>query len=64
MDSDYIMVMEKGELGEYDAPSKLLADSKGMLSSLIDETGASSSAYLRKIANGERIGSTNDLQSL
>lgn len=45
--------MEKGEVGEYDTPASLANKPGGMLSSLIDGTGAASAAHLRRIATGE-----------
>lgn len=53
MDSDKILVMEKGEVGEYDKPSVLASKEGGLLSGLIDETGMQSAGYLRRIAAGE-----------
>ena len=35
MDSDRVMVFEKGELAEFDSPSRLLANPKSKFSSLV-----------------------------
>jgi len=53
MDSDRIMVMDKGELKEYDTPKNLLKNPLGIFSSLVQNTGPSTAEYLRKVAFGE-----------
>eukprot|EP00238_Polyblepharides_amylifera_P014825 CAMPEP_0196575044 /NCGR_PEP_ID=MMETSP1081-20130531/4617_1 /TAXON_ID=36882 /ORGANISM="Pyramimonas amylifera, Strain CCMP720" /LENGTH=58 /DNA_ID=CAMNT_0041893233 /DNA_START=56 /DNA_END=232 /DNA_ORIENTATION=- len=53
MDSDRILVMDKGTLAEYDTPAVLSTSTGGILSSLIDETGQESAAFLRDIASGK-----------
>lgn len=51
MDSDRILVMDQGTVGEDDAPWKLARRPDSMLSGLIDETGMESATYLRSIAD-------------
>eukprot|EP00029_Vermamoeba_vermiformis_P003040 TRINITY_DN133_c1_g2_i1.p1 TRINITY_DN133_c1_g2~~TRINITY_DN133_c1_g2_i1.p1 ORF type:complete len:1304 (-),score=377.00 TRINITY_DN133_c1_g2_i1:6-3917(-) len=63
MDSTKVLVLNRGELAEYDKPAVLLEDSKGIFSSMVDATGKEQSEHLRKIARGE-IGVVQSLQSL
>jgi len=60
MDSTKILVLNRGELAEYDKPMKLLENSSGIFSSMVEATGPEQSVYLRKIAAGE----VNVIQSL
>jgi ABC-type multidrug transport system fused ATPase/permease subunit len=53
MDYDRVLVLDKGELAEYDSPKNLLANPKGIFTSMVDATGPGSAEHLRKIANGE-----------
>jgi len=50
MDSTQIMVFDKGELKEYDAPDKLLADNDSLFSKLVADTG-SAAQHLRSLAD-------------
>ena len=50
MDSTQIMVFDKGELKEYDAPEKLLADDDSLFSKLVADTG-SAAQHLRSLAD-------------
>jgi ABC-type multidrug transport system ATPase subunit len=53
IDSDKIMVMDKGQLVEFDSPSNLLqTDRISLFGKLIDQSGAQSSRYLRDVALG------------
>uniref|UniRef100_A0A6B2KWP4 Uncharacterized protein n=1 Tax=Arcella intermedia TaxID=1963864 RepID=A0A6B2KWP4_9EUKA len=52
MDSDMILVLEKGEIAEYDSPVNLL-NLQGLFYSMVQATGPSSAEYLMKIAKGE-----------
>ena len=53
MDSDRIMVMDKGELKEFDTPKNLLRNPLGLFSNLVGNAGPATAEYLRKIAFGE-----------
>lgn len=53
MDSDRIMVLDAGKIIEFDSPSKLLSDKKGVLHGMVEATGPESSSYLRSIAFGQ-----------
>ncbi len=63
MDSTKVLVLNRGELAEYDKPAVLLENQTGIFSSMVDATGAEQSEHLRKIARGE-IGVVQSLQSL
>jgi hypothetical protein len=60
MDSTKVMVLNRGELKEYDKPATLLQIPDGIFSGMVDATGPSVSQYLRQIAKGE----LNVLQSI
>ena len=50
IDFDKVIVMDKGSVAEFDKPAKLLADDDTLFSKLVDSTGESSAAELRKRA--------------
>ncbi|ODN02388.1 Multidrug resistance-associated protein 4 [Orchesella cincta] len=50
MNYDKIMVLDHGNLLEYDHPHKLLQNPDGRLTNLINHTGAANQKYLREIA--------------
>lgn len=50
MDSDRVLVMDSGEVAEFDHPYHLLSDSNSRLSSMVRETGDSNSTQLFRIA--------------
>jgi hypothetical protein len=56
------MVLERGELFEFDTPKALLNNSNSMFYSLVRQTGKTNMAYLKKIANGE-ISYSSELQN-
>ena len=51
IDFDKILVMEDGKVGEYDTPKVLVNNKNSLFSQLIDQTGPSNAALLRKLAN-------------
>jgi len=53
MDLDRIMVLEKGEIIEFDSPSVLANDPNSALFGMIEATGAASARHLTAIANGQ-----------
>lgn len=50
IDSDRILVLEKGKLVELETPAKLLRDPNSLFAKLVKETGAEESSKLRKLA--------------
>jgi ABC-type proline/glycine betaine transport system ATPase subunit len=62
IDSDRIMVLDSGELKEFDTPKVLLNDTSSRFYSLVRQTGKSNMRYLLKIANGE-ISYSTELQN-
>ena len=53
MDSDRIMVLDAGQIMEFDTPANLLSRKGGVLHGMVEATGPESSAYLRSIAFGQ-----------
>jgi ATP-binding cassette subfamily C (CFTR/MRP) protein 1 len=53
IDSDRIMVLDQGELVEFDSPKKLLSDENSKFSGLCKQTGKQNFKYLLRIVNGE-----------
>ena len=47
---DYILLLNEGEVMEFDAPYKLLEKEDGYFTHLVDQTGEESSAQLKAIA--------------
>jgi ABC-type multidrug transport system fused ATPase/permease subunit len=62
MDSTKVLVLNRGELSEYDKPATLL-DRDGIFASMVAATGPEQAEHLSKIARGE-IGVVQALQSL
>jgi len=60
MDSDRVMVMDKGLLVEFGKPKDLLNNPLGIFTSLVDNTGEQSAEYLRQLANGDADGSDDN----
>lgn len=50
MDSDKIVVMDNGQVVEYDHPHVLLRRKNGVFSKMVDSTGDKTSKYLKKVA--------------
>jgi ABC-type multidrug transport system fused ATPase/permease subunit len=53
MDSDRIMVLDAGQILEFDTPANLLNKKGGVLHGMVEATGPDSAAYLRSIALGQ-----------
>eukprot|EP01125_Pyxidicula_operculata_P009772 TRINITY_DN3212_c0_g1_i3.p1 TRINITY_DN3212_c0_g1~~TRINITY_DN3212_c0_g1_i3.p1 ORF type:complete len:1599 (+),score=296.82 TRINITY_DN3212_c0_g1_i3:668-5464(+) len=54
IDSDRIMVMDKGMLAEFDTPQTLLSDPLSLFSGLVDQTDPQTSKKLRDAANNSK----------
>ncbi len=63
MDSTKVMVLNRGQLAEYDKPISLLGNNRTIFYSMVQATGPEQAAHLQRIANGE-IGVVQSLQSL
>lgn len=53
IDSDRIMVMEKGHLAEFASPAELCQRPHGLFNALVEATGEANASYLRAAARGE-----------
>ena len=53
MDSDRILVIDAGEVREYDRPENLLQDSASLFSSMVDAYGEEQSKILRRMVKSE-----------
>eukprot|EP00761_Pharyngomonas_kirbyi_P013067 gb/GECH01013094.1/.p1 GENE.gb/GECH01013094.1/~~gb/GECH01013094.1/.p1 ORF type:complete len:1376 (+),score=357.92 gb/GECH01013094.1/:1-4128(+) len=53
IDSDRILVLEAGEVAEFDTPKALLSNQQSALTSMVAETGSENAAKLRSVAMGE-----------
>jgi ATP-binding cassette subfamily C (CFTR/MRP) protein 1 len=50
IDSSRILVMDAGQVVEFDTPATLLSDPEGSFTKLVEQTGSASSAALKRIA--------------
>ncbi|KAG0379808.1 hypothetical protein BGX24_011581 [Mortierella sp. AD032] len=50
IDYNRILVMDKGQVAEYDTPHSLLSNKQSMFSRMVDETGEANAALLRSLA--------------
>ncbi|KAJ3348660.1 hypothetical protein HDU83_001130 [Entophlyctis luteolus] len=53
IDYDRVMVLDKGEIAEFDAPRNLLADETSLFSALVAQTGESNAQMLKGLAGFE-----------
>lgn len=53
VDSDKILVLDKGCVGEFDTPRNLVLNKASLLNSMIEETGPANAEALRRVALGE-----------
>lgn len=56
MDSDRVLVMDKGVVAEYDTPYALLSDPNSIFSSMVRETGDTMSKVLFRVAEDKHLG--------
>lgn len=52
IDSDKILVLEKGRVAEFDTPKNLVKNEKSLFVSMLDQTGAANAKALKSIALG------------
>jgi len=50
IDFDRIIVMDKGQIAEFDTPANLLRNPDGIFTSLVNKTGVETSERLKKAA--------------
>jgi hypothetical protein len=48
--SSRIMVLDEGQVREFDSPSRLLADENSIFHGMVAETGAANATYLTSLA--------------
>eukprot|EP01006_Ploeotia_vitrea_P051168 TRINITY_DN67532_c5_g1_i1.p1 TRINITY_DN67532_c5_g1~~TRINITY_DN67532_c5_g1_i1.p1 ORF type:complete len:1552 (+),score=907.50 TRINITY_DN67532_c5_g1_i1:416-4657(+) len=60
IDSDRILVLDKGSVAEFDHPGVLLSKPDSIFSGMVDQTGAASAPQLRRIAARNYAKLTND----
>lgn len=53
IDSDRVLVLDDGQVVEYDTPEKLLLTERGAFSRMVQSTGATNAQYLRGLVFGE-----------
>ena len=61
MDSDRVIVLENGRVKENGEPDSLLQRNDGVFTSFVDQTGKSSSRYLRTLASNASMKRSNTL---
>ncbi|KAM6551932.1 hypothetical protein CsatB_001740 [Cannabis sativa] len=54
IDSDRILVLDAGQLLEYDSPEKLLSNEESSFSRMVQSTGPANADYLRSLVLGEK----------
>jgi len=50
MDSDKVLVMDKGKVVEFDHPYNLLQNNEGVFFKMVEQTGPATSDFLHRIA--------------
>lgn len=51
MDSDKILVLDKGRVAEFDSAQNLLKNKAGIFTGMVEATGEASASYLKSIAH-------------
>ncbi|CAG9839261.1 unnamed protein product [Diabrotica balteata] len=64
MDSDRILVMDAGEMMEFDHAFKLLENSKGYFSKMVDETGLTMKQTLREMAKNDYQAKKKNIENI
>ncbi|KAF9906392.1 hypothetical protein EC991_000722 [Linnemannia zychae] len=58
IDYSRVLVLDHGEIREFDTPANLLSDPNSVFSSMVDETGPTNAVLLRSLANAAAAGNT------
>ncbi|KAF9921984.1 hypothetical protein FBU30_007941 [Linnemannia zychae] len=58
IDYSRVLVLDHGEIKEFDTPANLLSNPNSVFSSMVDETGPANAALLRSLANAAAAGNT------
>eukprot|EP00884_Botryococcus_braunii_P007509 jgi/Botrbrau1/1675/Bobra.116_2s0019.1 len=53
IDADCVVVMDRGVVADSGSPAQLLSNPRGPFSSMVEETGEATAAFLRSVAAGE-----------
>ncbi|XP_072396584.1 ATP-binding cassette sub-family C member 4-like isoform X2 [Diabrotica undecimpunctata] len=64
MDSDRILVMDAGQIIEFDHAFKLLENSKGYFSKMVDETGSTMKETLREMAKNDYEAKKKNIENI
>ncbi|KAG0018030.1 hypothetical protein BGZ81_010421 [Podila clonocystis] len=64
IDYSRVLVLDHGEIREFDTPANLLRNPDSVFSSMVDETGAVNAALLRSLANAAEAGNAIALEDV
>ncbi|KAF9094978.1 hypothetical protein BGX27_001331, partial [Mortierella sp. AM989] len=64
IDYSRILVLDHGEVKEFDTPANLLSRPDSVFSSMVDETGAANAALLRSLASAAAAGSAIEVEQV
>ncbi|KAF9203578.1 hypothetical protein BGZ49_006268 [Haplosporangium sp. Z 27] len=64
IDYSRVLVLDHGEIKEFDTPANLLSRPDSVFSSMVDETGPANAALLRSLASAAASGNTIDVEQV